>query len=318
MPGAAEYHDDRVAGVVEPFVRTDRAVQTRGAETTQATTKRLLMKRRIQRGLCVAAVAMVAAGPLAGGEDAGDGRREGQTPMRGWVKTGALSAPEAHQAAAASERFVFAIANRVVAKYDRATGKRIAQSRGEAEHLNSGFLWQGKLYCAHSNYPKMPEHSDIKVLDPESMELTTLKGFGASEGSLTWAVWHDDRWWCTFAFYGAQNARTYLVEFDEQWREQRRWRYPPEVVERLGRASVSGGIWRDGMILATGHDAQEIYCLRVPVEGSVLEYVDTVPAPFTGQGIADDPATGGLVGIDRKNRKIIFAGPAPPGRAARP
>jgi hypothetical protein len=32
-----------------------------------------------------------------------------------------------------------------------------------------------------------------------------------------------------------------------------------------------------------------------------------LPAPFTGQGIADDPATGGLVGIDRKQRQIVFA-----------
>jgi hypothetical protein len=33
-----------------------------------------------------------------------------------------------------------------------------------------------------------------------------------------------------------------------------------------------------------------------------------VAAPFTGQGIAPDPVSGGLVGIDRKNRQILLAG----------
>jgi hypothetical protein len=79
-----------------------------------------------------------------------------------------LAAPEANQAAAADEQFVYAIDNSVIAKYDRATGKRLAVSTGEAKHLNSGFLWKGKLYCAHSNYPRKPEQSEIMVLDPIS------------------------------------------------------------------------------------------------------------------------------------------------------
>src|SRR5690606_24801350 len=49
---------------------------------------------------------------------------------------GGLPAPEAVQAAAADERFVYAIANSVVAKYDRASGERVAASTGEAKHLN--------------------------------------------------------------------------------------------------------------------------------------------------------------------------------------
>ena len=47
----------------------------------------------------------------------------------------------------------------------------------EATHLNTGFFWQGKLYCAHSNYPAKPERSELLVLDPESMELTTYHDF---------------------------------------------------------------------------------------------------------------------------------------------
>jgi hypothetical protein len=43
-----------------------------------------------------------------------------------YVEKASLAAPEASQAAAADERFVYAIDNRVVAKYDRETGKRLA------------------------------------------------------------------------------------------------------------------------------------------------------------------------------------------------
>jgi hypothetical protein len=265
------------------------------------------MKRRIQLRLCAATIAVLLAGLIANRIAAGDAGPDRGSQVRGWQKTANLPAPEAHQAAAATEEFVFAIASRLVAKYDRTSGKRLSESRGDAEHLNSGFLWQGKLYCAHSNYPQMPEHSEIKVLDLRSMELSTLKDFGVSDGSLTWVVRHDGHWWCTFAYYGDQNARTYLAQFNDQWQQQKLWRYPAEVVKRLGSASISGGLWREGTILATGHDAQEIYRLRIPGDGNVLEYVETLPAPFTGQGIADDPATGGLVGIDRKQRQIVFA-----------
>ncbi len=122
-----------------------------------------------------------------------------EKPATAWKQTGTLPAPEAHQAAAADDRFVYAITNTLVAKYDRQTGERIATSSGEAKHLNSGFLWDGRLYCAHSNYPQTPERSEIKVLDLESMRLTTSKNFGNFGGSLTWAVRHDGHWWCNFA-----------------------------------------------------------------------------------------------------------------------
>lgn len=224
-----------------------------------------------------------------------------------FVVTGTLAAPEASQAAAADERFVYAIDNRVVVKYDRATGKRLAASTGEAHHLNSGFLWQGKLYCAHSNYPRTPARSDIKVLDPDAMALQTFKDFGDAYGSLTWVVRTADGWWCNFAHYGAENARTVLVRLDEAWQERGRWTYPPEVIAELGRYSISGGVWQGEHLLTTGHDRKVLYRLRLPRQGSVLELVDRIPAPFPGQGIAVDPRTGGLVGIDRARRQVLFA-----------
>ena len=226
-----------------------------------------------------------------------------------WKQTGTLSATEAHQAAAADDKFVYAITNTLVAKYDRQTGERLATSTGEAKHLNSGFLWERRLYCAHSNYPQTPEQSEIKVLDLDSMRLTTFKEFGSIGGSLTWAVRHDEHWWCNFARYGDDNGQTFLVKFDKDWRELGRWTYPAEVIRELHRMSLSGGLWRDGSLLVTGHDDPVFFQLRLPKSGRVLEFVDQQSVPFTGQGFAHDPKTGGLVGINRSKHLLVFANP---------
>jgi hypothetical protein len=224
-----------------------------------------------------------------------------------YVESGSLMAPEANQAAAADEAFVYAIDNRRVAKYDRATGQRLAVSTGPALHLNSGFLWEGKLYCAHSNYPLTPSKSEIMVLDPASMELTTLKQFGAYRGSLTWVLRRAGHWWCNFAHYGAENHQTVLLKLDDEWRERGEWTYPRAVIADLGRYSLSGGVWVGEDLLVTGHDKRVVYRLRLPAAGDVLEHVETLAAPFPGQGIAVDPATGGLVGIDRARKRVVFA-----------
>jgi len=238
-------------------------------------------------------------------------RAAGGAEPTGWVEIRTLDAPEAFQAAAAHEDWVFAIANSQVAKYDRATGERLAISTGEAKHLNSGFVWEGKLYCAHSNYPLVPEKSEIKVLDLETMKLTTFKDFGNVGGGLTWAVRRDaddDKgWWCNFARYGDDNVKTFVVRLDDAWREQGRWTYPPEVLKEIGRNSLSGGIWLADELLVTDHDNRVIYRLRLPQEGSVLELVAKESVPFTGQGFALDAKTGGLVGINRAKRQIVFA-----------
>ncbi|MDX1944902.1 MAG: hypothetical protein SFU86_05800 [Pirellulaceae bacterium] len=224
-----------------------------------------------------------------------------------WRETRALPAAEAHQAAAADEKHVYAINNTVVARYDRKTGERLAVSTGEALHLNSGFWREGRLYCAHSNYPRTPEKSELKVLDLATMKLTTAKDFGNYGGSLTWAVWHDERWWCNFARYGGANRETFLARMDGEWREEARWTYPDEVLRKIGQASISGGVWHGGLLTVTDHDHEALYRLRVPAKGEVLEFVREEAAPFAGQGIALDPVTGGLVGIQRSKRLVIFA-----------
>jgi hypothetical protein len=45
----------------------------------------------------------------------------------------------------------------------------------------------------------------------------------------------------------------------------------------------------------------------VPRDAKELELVEALACPFPGQGIATDPKTGGLVGIDRPGKKVVFA-----------
>lgn len=223
-----------------------------------------------------------------------------------WKKVSEFPATEAIQAAAADARFAYAISSQNVAKYDRSTGKRIAVSTGDAEHLNSGFLWRGQLLCAHSNYPQTPERSEIKVLDPQTMKLSTYRNLGDYAGSLVWVVRHQNSWWCNFAKYGDRNHETFLVRFDNDWNELGRWTYPDAVIRHLGRYSLSGGVWFGNDLLTTGHDKRELYRLRLAKTGNVLEFVGRESVPFTGQGIAIDPHTNGLVGISRAEGKVIF------------
>jgi hypothetical protein len=240
-----------------------------------------------------------------------DGYSGDQVKLPQYRETGTLGAPQAHQAAAADRKFIYAITNNVVAKYSRKTRQPLAVSVGKALHLNSGYLYRGSLLCAHSNFPRIPEHSQIKVLDTNSMQLTTFHDFGDYGGSLTWVVRVGNRWLCNFAKYDKSNGDTFLAEFDRNWTETRRWTYPQAMVAQLGKYSLSGGLFHQQRLLVTGHDAQELYYLRIPQTGTVLEYIGKSPVPFTGQGFAVDPIGGGLVGISRAEHRVIFLNVAP-------
>lgn len=225
-----------------------------------------------------------------------------------YVVRRALGAKLAHQAAAADPKYVYAISNSVIARHDRESGEEIARSTGEAQHLNSGVFWKGKLYCAHSNYPRKPHESSIRVLDPATMKLDVWHTFADPPGSLTWALPRGEHWWCLFAHYGKDNAKTVLARYEKGWRESGRWMFPKNLIADWGSYSLSGGVWLGDDLLATGHDKKVIYRLRVPEKGKLIELIEVVPAPFPGQGLAVDTLTGQLVGIDRARRQVLFAG----------
>ncbi len=224
-----------------------------------------------------------------------------------YVAKGFLASPSATQAAAADGKFVYAVAGKSIAKLDRATGNEVARSTGEASHLNSAVFIEGEIFCAHSNFPKKPEEGDVRCLDPETMKLEVFHRFENPPGSVTWVLKHEGNWWCHFAHYALEKQKSVLVKYDADWKEIARWNYPAELVKDWGMSSLSGGIWLDDVLLATGHDKKVIYRLKVPKEGGTIEWIGTVKSPFPGQGIALDLMTGGLVGIDRKKKSVVFA-----------
>ena len=215
--------------------------------------------------------------------------------------------PQANQAAAADKEFFYAIGNRVITKHDRKTGKELAKSSGRAKHLNSGYFHQGNLLCAHSNFPTLPEQSEVLTLNPKTMRLTVYRDLGNPGGSLTWVIRKDGYWWCNFAKYGKDNGRTFLAQYNNEWKETRRFTYPPTLIKQLGKYSISGGIWVGEELWVTGHDDPVLFRLSLPKKGVELFYLGKIKVPFTGQGFATDPKTGGLVGINRANKEVIFS-----------
>jgi hypothetical protein len=73
--------------------------------------------------------------------------------------------------------------------------------------------------------------------------------------------------------------------------------------------SASGGAWGDdGLLYVTGHDAPELYVLRLPKMGSVLELVTVIEVPFEGQAWAWDPSEKRVIyGITRQAGEIVVA-----------
>lgn len=225
----------------------------------------------------------------------------------GYKAVDGLKSEHATQAAAATDTHVFAVSSTTVAVYDRASGKLAGTSEGKAEHLNSAFVWKGKVYCAHSNYPKKPETSEVRVFDPQTNKLTVYHDFKDPPGSLVWNVHDGQNWWCCFAHYGADNAKTVLLKMTDEFKEVQRWTFPKKVVDDWDAMSASGGIWDGDTLLVSHHHYKVLYRLKVPKDGKELEFVEALACPFPGQGIAADPKTGGLVGIDRGAKKVLFA-----------
>ena len=229
-----------------------------------------------------------------------------------------LYAREAEQGVAVDENFIYAIGTNEIGKYDKKTYQKITSwgngGRGRIIHLNSGLIHDGKLYCAHSNYPQIPMISSVEIWDTHSLQHIASHSFGLEWGSCTWIDRHKGYWWGVFAHYekiteslNKDVSWTTLLKFDDQWHPLESWVLPEEVLHKMQPMSNSGGTWGpDGLLYCTGHDRSEIYVLQLPMSGSIIELVDSVAIEITGQGIAWDRGNPGvLYGINKKDRQII-------------
>ncbi len=223
-----------------------------------------------------------------------------------------FAVPEAHQAVAVDATSFYAIANRTIARYEKATAKPLAKWTAPAGspilHLNSGIVLDGRLYCANSNWPKSPLKNSVEIFEAKTLEHLERREFSEAVGAINWIERHRGSWWIVFAFYGdADVRRTELVRYDDQWHRTGAWRFPETVIQRFLPNSNSGGAFGpNGQLFVTGHDHSELYVLDVPEKGGELAHVATVSAPIPGQGIAWDRSDIGTVfGIVRSSHEVV-------------
>ena len=240
------------------------------------------------------------------------------------VQIGEFVAPEANQGVGVDAQHFYAVDNETIGKYDKTTGKLVKKwqgpKKGPISHLDSAMLMDGKIYAAHSNYPEWPMTSSLEIFDAATMEHVGTHSFGIQWGSLTWADWHDNHWWMTFANYDrllgpnktpyGHKANTLMVKLTRDFRPVQSWTLPKAILDRFEDMSNSGGSWGpDGFLYLTGHDPAELYRMRLPKAGSTLELVDIIPMNIRGQGIAWDRSQPGVIyGIIRATAKERAAG----------
>ncbi|MCH7728383.1 MAG: hypothetical protein IH991_18185 [Planctomycetes bacterium] len=177
--------------------------------------------------------------------------------------------------------------------------------------MNSGAVIHGKLYCAHSTWPAKPCENSIEIWNANTLEHLESRPLKETAAAVTWVDRHDGHWWIVFAHYGdeASVRKTTLVKLDDKWQVTSSFRFPLEVVRQFVPFSNSGGSWGpDGLLYATGHDREEMYALRLPKQGALLELVKVVPINVAGQGIAWDRSDVGVVyGIRRKKKEVVVS-----------
>ncbi len=232
---------------------------------------------------------------------------------------GRWPAPEARQGVAVDATAFYAIDNRAIGKYDKATGKKLAEWNAATEapfiHMNGGIVIGDELLCPHSNYPAVPMVSSIEVFDTATLRHKRSQPLGAGRGSITWLDFHNGSWWVAFAHYtlrggepGKGSEMTTLRRFDAEWREQESWSFPPDVVGKWAGMSSSGGVWGPGdRLYTTGHDEPELYVLDAAPGGGTLRLVSVVRVESAGQGIAFDASSSRLYSIQRVTREVLVS-----------
>jgi hypothetical protein len=208
-------------------------------------------------------------------------------------------APEARQGVAADARHFYAVDNTVVAKYEIASGRRVAAwagpRNGLIRHLNSCLVDGGRIRCANSNYSQTPMASSIEVFDTATMTHAESHSLGMrDEGSLTWFDRWRGGWIAGFAHYDQTGGVPFkdhrfssVVTFDAEWRRTGGWLFPASTLERMAPYAASGGaIGPDGWLYLLGHDRPEMYVVARPPMGPALIHVATIELEAEGQAFA--------------------------------
>lgn len=255
-----------------------------------------------------------------------------ESQKKEWVASGdafvevkRFPAKEARQGVAVDAEHFYAIDNKSVGKYRKADGQLVLEWKYEGPddlvHFNAGMVHEGKLYLAHSNFPKFPPSSSIEIFDTQTLKAVGTRSFGISDGSLTWVDFREDKWYACFVSYDVEAFRaigkgpkwSQIIEFDKQGNREQAWVFPDELIERFHGYSASGGaIGNDGRFYVTGHDAREVYVLEIPQMGSRLRWVDTLPIATAGQAGDWDESlwakgVNQFYSIERKTKEVVIS-----------
>ena len=177
-------------------------------------------------------------------------------------------------------------------------------------------MLDGKLYCAHSNFPLKPDESSVEIFDAKTLQPVGQHAFAQPPGSLTWALPYRGGWLACFAHYSltSDNALSRIVQYDHDWKELQRWSFPAALLKRFARSSSSGACLIDGeRLLVSGHDARELYALNLPTAGGEARWEATLGFLTAGQAFDVDrsQATSGqgfvLYSIERKTKEVVGA-----------
>jgi hypothetical protein len=181
--------------------------------------------------------------------------------------------------------------------------------------MNSCIVVMRELVCAASNYPRVPMASAVEIFDTVTLKHLRSVALPPLPGSLTWIERRGNDWWAGLANYPADHGGeaghdhrwTTLVRLDAEFRPTGSWHFPESVLAQFAPMSNSGGSWGDdGLLYVTGHDRPELYALRLPEAGTVLEHVATIPLPTGGQAFAWDRARPRILwSLDRQTRNVV-------------
>jgi len=245
----------------------------------------------------------------------------GQIDLSDWriEEVTRFPAPEARQGLAVDEDHIYVIGNEVVGKYDKHTFEPVARWAGAADgpiiHFNAGIVVEKQLVLAHSNYPEVPMTGSVEFFDTQTLLPSGSHSIGSYLGSVTWVLPYEDGWLVCFAHYGNRAAEpnrdptwTNLVYFDNRWRRVGGWVFPKALFNHIGGAyTLSGGAFGpEGLLYVSGHDDSELHVLRMPRQGSEMEWLATIPMPAQGQAFAWDPEDSSrFYGISKPNRQVI-------------
>lgn len=222
-------------------------------------------------------------------------------------------APNASQAVAVDSLYFYTISNSIIIKRLKTTGEVVAKWKGPLKHLNSGAVINGKLYCANTNYPRVPMASSIEIFDCATLRHLSSHSFGHYIGSLTWIDRIEDDYLLMFVHYENEAmerqkgvAYSTLIRTDKEFRRKAGWTLPLSLTEHLKPTSISGGtVLPDGRLLLSPHHFEEVFVFDFPKFGYELEWIETISVPFQGQGIAFDHSSNSVWGMRRDTREVI-------------